>query len=645
VPTTTHSHPGLDLPGGGYVSAGLAALVAAALLTLRRRRRIHYRPGIGDRAELTIAPVVRALRVAHEEADSHTSETVPPPATESDGPTTGPPTTDVRRAGTDLGVRDGRVLAWDLARTRGLGLIGPGAHHAARALLVSLLASHHGGAGHRVDVLMPSADAHLLLGADPPGIKTADTLDAALDTLEAELLTRLGAPPTTATPERADLVLVATASEHSEHRLQAILDNGSSLGIAGILLGQWRPGGTARVRADGAVAATSPTLDALTGARLFTLPTTDATDLLDLLHQARPRTTMPTRPPVARDPVGTVRPAPPPTHGAHRERPERGTLGPGRPTAPPDTPTPDHPAEPTTTDPTPPGEDATDEPDPHPPAPRRADPEQALLSQALPSRAWHLTVLGRIRLTHHQPDGAEHADASPALAPKHREVLTYLALHPHGARREALADAIWPTAPTSRPYNSFHATLSQLRRALRAAAHDDHLDITTHTDDGRYALDQAVVNVDLWQLQTVLEETRHTDNLGDQAPVDRVIALYQGDLAADITAEWLDAPRENLRRDVLDVITHRARALRDTHPEQALTLLEHARTFDSYNEALYRTIARLQAHLGQWDAIPRTHALLTTTLAAIDEQPSLTTRDFFNVMERPHPSARVTPNG
>lgn len=66
-------------------------------------------------------------------------------------------------------------------------------------------------------------------------------------------------------------------------------------------------------------------------------------------------------------------------------------------------------------------------------------------------QALKLTVLGRMRLTHHQTDGGEHADLSAAIAPKQREVLAYLAVQRDGARREALTNAIWPDAPTDRP--------------------------------------------------------------------------------------------------------------------------------------------------------------------------------------------------
>jgi hypothetical protein len=75
--------------------------------------------------------------------------------------------------------------------------------------------------------------------------------------------------------------------------------------------------------------------------------------------------------------------------------------------------------------------------------------------------------------------------------------------------------------------------------------------------------------------------------------------------------------------------------LREAEPDQALALLERARIFDRYNEAIYRGIARFQAHLGRHDAIPRTLALLTTTLAEIDDQPSPETVFLCEFLQRP----------
>src|SRR5262249_33608874 len=159
-----------------------------------------------------------------------------------------------------------------------------------------------------------------------------------------------------------------------------------------------------------------------------------------------------------------------------------------------------------------------------------------------------------------------------------------------------------------------------LRRALRTATHDELTNVTVHTD-GYYGLDRNQFTVDLWQMQDLLENSRRdTGEQQRRAGLERVIELYPGDLAADLAAEWLEAPREALRRDVLDAASTLVRILREDEPERALALLEKTRTVDRYNEAIYRDIARFQAHLRQHDAIPRTLALLTSTLAEIDDQ-------------------------
>jgi DNA-binding SARP family transcriptional activator len=640
--TGTRAEPGLDLPSGAFVGLGLAAVVAGAFLIARLRRRIRYRPGSGDRADLTIAPVIRALRTAHDLA----TDDEPPPALDGSDAASRVREPDIQSAsapalpGLDrvIGLKEGQELAWDLARTRGLGLIGPGATGALRALLVSLLANNRRTAAQPVTVLIPAADAQFLLGhgaeadRNSSDLHIVGDLNAALDVLETELLTRtrstLGDEGSPASSVQPELVLVATPAEHADRRLQGVLDNGSNLGLAGVLLGPWASGGTVRVRPDGTVAATSPNLAALAGGRLFTLPGPDAEAVVDLLSQtppAPPPRTSPTAPP---NPVTTLpRPerlvAPPHTPAVRR------TLGRGpaasgeggvRQTRPDTVRTEDDAVETAA--------EGADESEPRP-APRPPGPTAD--ANHIP-RPLQLTVLGRIRLTHHQSDGDKHADLSGSLAPKHREVLTFLALYPGGVRREALAGTLWPDAPRDRPYNSFHATLSQLRRALRTATHDEISDITVHRD-GHYALAQ--VDVDLWRLHDLLRSRPETADQVALSTVDRVIELYHGDLAPELTAEWVEAPREALRRDVLDAIAAEVRLLRDAEPARALELLEQARVLDRYNEALYRGIGRLQARLGQRDTIPRTLALLTTTLAELDEQPSTETLALFDALQRP----------
>ncbi|MEU6573604.1 hypothetical protein [Streptomyces sp. NPDC046805] len=718
-----HGQPGISLPTGAFVGIGLAALITAALFTVRRRRRVRYRPGSGERDDLTIAPVVRALRRAYDDTTrsgdpdlserSDAASAEPRPAlpealrsTDDEPDATASPST----GGRVIGIKDGQSLAWDLARVHGLGLIGPGAVDAIRALLLALLAESRHPTAVPIEILIPASDARMLIGehvGHPGRLRIVDDIDAALEAMETELLTRTRThtEPGTAShadnPAHGDLVLVATPAPHADRRLQALLDNGSTLGLAGILVGQWRPGVTARIRPDGNVTATSPSAaDSLTGARLFTLPADDAQALLDLLHEAEPVTPPPTpRPPGTTAPEnpasGNLSPGPEPaasgpapprprhcpadgtattppdirqtptaardqrTGPDNAKRPEASTATPGaadlqpattppRPGSAPDeasTPPGPGPAFVPGTPPTTARSDAprrvtTGRPAPTDTAPSLADGGDAPRRQLATQQPLKLAVLGRMRLTHHRGDGGEHANLTDDLSPRQREVLAYLALHRHGARRETLTAALWPDAPRDRPSNAFHATVSQLRRSLRAATHDAVRDITVH-HDGHYGLDRDQVAVDLWELQDALEKSRSdSDEPRRRAALEHAVDLYAGDLADDLATEWIEVPRESLRRDVLDAVSALVRSVRDTDPEQALTLLERARVLDRYNEALYCDIARLQAELDQHDAIPRTLALLTTTLAEVDDEPSPDTVALFERLQRRPPRNR-----
>ena len=128
--------------------------------------------------------------------------------------------------------------------------MGAGGPAATRALLVTALSTSNsdraGSAGVRV--VVPAEDLVPLLGRGaahtrlPAALRVADSLEAALDALEAEILVRAG---TSTTPENESwswpaLVLAATVPEHQRPRLQAVLDNGSPFGVTGLVLGQWQ---------------------------------------------------------------------------------------------------------------------------------------------------------------------------------------------------------------------------------------------------------------------------------------------------------------------------------------------------------------------------------------------------------------------
>lgn len=587
--STDQAEPGLSLMSGAFVSIGLAALAMAALITTRLHRRRRYRPGVPEPDDPGRAPIVRALRIAYD------SMTLPTDNAAADVvPTTEHMARDQARAiaraaqqdpnETEVGVRDGHTVALNLARGRGLGLTGPGARAAARTLIVSILA-HATDDNSDALMIIPTAEAHALFGQDIPArpsphLRVVDTLTTALNALEAEMLKRMrranGSKSVTPTGH-APIVLIATPTADTERRTQAILDNGSAFNLTGIILRPWRPGGTIRVREDGTVSATSPNLDnQLTGTRLFTLPTADAADLLTLFQAAEPATPS----------IDYEFPLPNTNRPQNIEPP------------PPDT-------------------------------PPLSTPDEQELATTPDTTPLHFQVLGRLHLTH------AGTDLINLIAPRQREILVYLALHRDGCRRESLTTALWPDAPGDRPYNSFHATLSQLRRALRKATNDT-ISTLIANDDGHYQLDKTLVTVDLWQLQEAFAACRQAPTPSKRtAALQRVAGLYRGDLADGITADWIDPIRESLRREALDALSSMIRAV-DNNPEQMHSLLEQARGFDPYNEAIYRDIMRVQARLGRYDSIPRTLSSLRIALAELDERPTSDTVSLANFLcQRP----------
>lgn len=565
---------GVDLGPGAFIGIGAAAAISAALLVVHRRRRRWYEPGSGHRADIPPAPIVRTLQLAR--LREPTILTLPGPKTSDPRPQvlagfaasrTEPAAEDAPHpTRLPAGVRDGQQLAVDLARSRGLGLIGPGGDNAARAMLLALLST---GAGTAC-VVVPEPDADRLLGRFgaprrlPSRLRVVPNLDTALDTLEREITHRARITGTTTDPgsDLSAFVLLATPRSRAVRRLQAILDNGSTLRIVGILLDQWRPGATAHVHGDGLVTATNPgPAEQLRGARLFTLPAPATVDLLATVHDAE-------------------EPSPPPN------------------------PSKDQPAA-----------DTTNALQSAAVGPRAVKPTTA--STASSSAQVHLTILGTLTLTLRK--GGTSREVTATLTPRQHELLVFLALHPEGTTRDNLAESLWPDGPNHRPANALHTTLSRLRRALSTVDHEISGIVTIRGD--RYQLDPDLVDVDYWHLLRAVDDSRASDTDTDRNAIDRqIVSAYQGELANGTHAEWLEVPREAIRRDAIDAAARLARALVETEPEQALPLLETARDFDPYNELIYRDIMRLQARLGRHDATSRTLALLEARLAELGDQ-------------------------
>ncbi|MEV8609522.1 BTAD domain-containing putative transcriptional regulator [Amycolatopsis sp. NPDC051373] len=658
--------------GEVFIGLGLATAVSALLMLARRRRHARYQPGSGHRGDdLLAAPIVYQLRQAHLRAQrdddlavTHPAEPDGDPDFASDATLPAEPhganresvaasepvggqgsgavqvlTTGARRvvgasAGTsptsplsavDLalapgasdetaaaGFGGGTQIALDLAHVHGLGLVGPGAYAAARALLLTLLTAPAPGGDAAPKVLLPAADLIRVTGLPTPAASLPRVITVTTD-LDAAL-TRLDTDP--AEPHQPRMLIATPPREPSRQaRLQQLLDNGGTAGITAVLLGQWRPGVTAYVTASGIISATDPGPgEPLRGTRAFTLPEAATRDLLAFLRTTAPHDSTDSR--TAEDDPPSDAPAPhraaTPSDAADPARAQNTGVGPQRLEITAGTPAP----EPS------PGKDGEPGDKPRP---------RAAGTDAGTPPPLTLAVFGAPAL--HWRPGPEHPQTEPRdlsgeLSSRPVELLVFLAVHPGGVSRDAIVDALWPDEPPRNPASVLRTVLSRIRRTLDAATHGavGQLVLAEHS---QYRLDPAVVEVDYWGFADAVTRRRTAGTSERRADAyEAIVAHYGGALADGLDSDWLVAAREATRRDALDAVAALARAHVTTDPDYTLDLLETARAFDPHNELLYRDIMRLQHTLGRHDTISRTLSLLQTRLAEIDAVPTADTVDL-----------------
>ncbi|MEY8042749.1 LysM peptidoglycan-binding domain-containing protein [Saccharopolyspora cebuensis] len=242
-----------------------------------------------------------------------------------------------------------------------------------------------------------------------------------------------------------------------------------------------------------------------------------------------------------------------------------------------------------------------------------------------------ITMFGPPRLYCRPEPGSDEQEITGTVQPRQRELLTFLALHPAGVRREEFVEALWGEAAVNT--NALNTALSRLRRTLSALGRP--LNDVVVAEHGHYRLHPELVEVDYWDFTTALTTRRAATTDDDRFGADdRIIAAYQGSLAAGIDSAWTEPLREHARRAFLDAVAAHVRTLHQQHPQHTLGLLEHARDLDPLHEPLYRDIMRLQHDLGHTDAIPRTFMLLRNQLADIAARPSPATVALAERLQR-----------
>jgi DNA-binding SARP family transcriptional activator len=490
-----------------------------------------------------------------------------------------------------IGTRDGGPVTADLATLGGLGLTGPGAAAAARAIAGAVLSRPQGGrGGPSGQVIVPAADAAGLLSpaapgaaARPvPGLSRPPTLAAALDETEILILSRArlaeagddeDGPGTGATAAGITAALMAVPDPAATQRLRTITGTARRLGIAVIMLGSWPYGTTCHVAADGTITGVTPADPGLHGVRLFRLT---PGELVAITSPASP----------ARQAPAAARIAAPAA-----ERPASPAAG--IPPAP---------------GPRPPGRAISTVPEA---APAPADPAPTASPVSPAGRPVRIGVLGPLRIT----AAGREVGGGPRKA---RELLAFLAVQgQEGATAEQISEALWPGLPPGRGTSQRNTALRKARELLRQSAGLPSPMWITLTSD-RYRLDPALMDIDLRDFQSALRTARDAGSPQSRLAACRQAAgCYRGPLCDGAGYDWAEPYAEAARRHALDNWAHIAEILRDTDPEQAMAALEAAITHDPYNEYTYQQLMRLQAQVGRTDAVRRTLQLLRARLKEI----------------------------
>ncbi|WP_328469093.1 LysM peptidoglycan-binding domain-containing protein [Actinoplanes sp. NBC_00393] len=566
---------GVTLPGGWISLPLAAALVAAAVMVWLQRRRRYVPPAVidSDIDDSHLRPLPAVLTTIKRQVRRRDPALLDPPAPQptvaqhnaaapADQPTTG-------LDGLQLAGLDGRMPA------DGWGLTGPGAHAAARGLLVATLSSGSPADPDAKGQVIVAADTlEVLLGAagqryaDMPRLHPTADLGEALTRAEELIVERrrilqehdaADLAELRATepfhPPMPQVLLLATAPPTDlRGRLATTVRLGASLQIAVVVLGDWTDGDTLTVADDGTTGTE----------RIAVLDTPTALQLLDVLHEAHTGT-----------PVTAAVSA---TDGPPSSSPAQPVVQPAAA-----------------------GEPPNDSP-PH-------------------------TV--RVRLL--GEPAILDSDGKPMTGLRHhaRGLLVYLAVHRDGARLPDLMEAFWPAATVRRASERLSTEVANLRRTIRQAAGDKSIQPVINTG-GHYHLDPKLLDIDIWQVADALRQAATAEPGARLALLSRAVDAHSGVLAAGCDYEWIEQPREHFRRLGVRARLEAAELIERDDPKAAADLLGDAAAIDPINEELarraIRAIVAVGDHAGARSVMEHLHAALhhineepseqTTTLAA-----------------------------
>jgi DNA-binding SARP family transcriptional activator len=225
--------------------------------------------------------------------------------------------------------------------------------------------------------------------------------------------------------------------------------------------------------------------------------------------------------------------------------------------------------------------------------------------------ALSIALLGPLRI-----DGASRP---PKRVPT-RELIAYLALHPKGASRDELIEALWPAQDPKKSRPRLWESASDARAALGDA---------WVVEGERYRLDRSKVNIDLDQLDQLLANIE-PDN--EPQALEAALELWRGEPLQGSDFMWADGHIHRLRATLIGLLERAGNTrLERGDARGALELAEQAIALDQFHEASWRLALQADYALGLRESITRRYDDLTH---ALDEQLGLQPTRETRVMYR-----------
>jgi DNA-binding SARP family transcriptional activator len=232
--------------------------------------------------------------------------------------------------------------------------------------------------------------------------------------------------------------------------------------------------------------------------------------------------------------------------------------------------------------------------------------------------AIRISLLGPFRI-----DGAD-TNADAHLRSACEQLIAHLALHPRGATRDELIEAIWPDQDPHKARQRFWQNVSDARRLLGDALISNR---------GHYALDRNKATVDVDELEQLLAQAITIDEPKAQRPtLERALRLFRGAPLAGWDHVWADTDTRRLRSAHAELLERAGRArlvTGDAHG--ALRAAQQGLALDAYNEALWRLAMVADGRLGLRDSVGQRYRQLRSLLdEELGLEPERATRALYH---------------